>query len=59
MNILKSPQILHLARDLYDRGLKYWPGWPFADGGSALPKGLSRFGSPDDLEKWLVKKDMS
>ncbi|MGO9568565.1 MAG: hypothetical protein ACLP5H_13585 [Desulfomonilaceae bacterium] len=58
VEILKSPQILHLlSRELYDRQLQgLAPGGHLRAVGSATTKGLSRFGSPDDLEKWLVKK---
>lgn len=58
VEILKSPQILHLlSRDLYDRRPQSLaPGAHLRTAGSAPIKGLSKFGNPDDLEKWLSKK---
>jgi hypothetical protein len=58
VEILKSPHILHLlSRELYDRRPQsLGPGGNLRTVGSAPIKGLSKFGSPDDLEKWLFKK---
>ncbi len=58
VEILKSPHILHLlSRELYDRRPQSSaPGGHLRTAGSAPIKGLSKFGSPDDLEKWLLKK---
>jgi hypothetical protein len=58
VEILKSPQILHLlSRDLYDRRPQNLaPGGHLRAAGSAPIQGLSKFASPDDLEKWLSKK---
>ncbi len=58
VEILKSPHILHLlSRELYDRRPQSLaPGGYLRTAESAPINGLSKFGSPDDLEKWLFKK---
>ncbi len=58
MQILKSPRISQLlARKLYDRGPACLPGQFVSQRGTqSRPTQLSRFGSPDDLEKWLNKE---
>jgi hypothetical protein len=58
VEILKSPHILHLlSRELYDRRPQSLaPGAHLRREGSAAINGLSKFGNPDDLEKWLCKK---
>ncbi len=58
VEILKSPQILHLLScELYDRRPQsVAPGGHLRTAGSAPINGLSKFGNPDDLEKWLCKK---
>lgn len=58
VEILKSPQILHLlSRDLYEGGPQSLAeGGHLRTVGSVSLKELSRFDSPDQLEKWLVKR---